>query len=104
MIYARHCRRYAVKVHPLLLGTNNGITKEELNKFLANIVYRLSKTRQEEITKIKNKYLMLKDKLQNNEALSETELEFISAIMEKSENIETGYQTILKMSLERNRK
>lgn len=104
LVYARHCKRYAVKVHPLLLGANNGITKEELNKFLTNIVYRLSKTKQDEITKIKNKYLILKGKLQNNEALSETELEFISTLMDKSENIETGYQTILKMSLERNRK
>lgn len=84
--------------------TLNGIKKEEFDKFLANIIYRLSKTRQEEISKVKNKYKLLRNKIQNNEALSETELEFISAIMEKSENIETGYQTILKMSLERNRK
>lgn len=84
--------------------TLNGIKKEEFDKFLANIIYGLSKRRQEEISKVKNKYKSLRNKIQNNEALSETELEFINALMEKSENIETGYQTILKMSLERNRK
>ena len=84
--------------------TLNDIKKEEFDKFLANIIYGLSKRRQEEISKVKNKYKLLRNKILNNEALSETELEFINALMEKSENIETGYQTILKMSLERNRK
>lgn len=96
--------RMSLRISAEPFYTLNGIKKEEFDKFLANIIYRLSKTRQEEISKVKNKYKILRNKIQNNEALSETELEFISAIMDKSENIETGYQTILKMSLERNRK
>lgn len=96
--------RMSLRISAEPFYTLNGIKKEEFDKFLANIIYRLSKTRQEEISKVKNKYKLLRNKIQNNEALSETELEFISAIMDKSENIETGYQTILKMSLERNRK
>lgn len=97
-------RRMSLRISAEPFYTLNGIKKEEFDKFLANIIYRLSKTRQEEISEVKNKYKLLRNKIQNNEALSETELEFISAIMDKSENIETGYQTILKMSLERNRK
>lgn len=96
--------RMSLRISAEPFYTLNGIKKEEFDKFLANIIYRLSKTRQEEISKVKNKYKLLRNKIQNNEALSETELEFISVIMDKSENIETGYQTILKMSLERNRK
>lgn len=79
--------------------TLNGIKKEEFDKFLANIIYRLSKTKQEEISKIKNKYKLLREKIQNNKMLSETELEFMGALMEKSEKVEEEYQTILKMSL-----
>lgn len=79
--------------------TLNGIKKEEFDKFLANIIYRLSKTKQEEISKIKNKYKQLKEKILNNKVLSETELEFMGALMEKSEKVEEEYQTILKLSL-----
>lgn len=79
--------------------TLNGIKKEEFDKFLANIIYRLSKTKQEEISKIKNKYKQLREKIQNNKVLSETELEFMGALMEKSEKVEEEYQTILKLSL-----
>lgn len=103
MIYQRYSRRYELKVHKNLLYSENGIKKEELDNFLGNIVYRLSKMKNEEITKIKNKYKMLKEKLINNEILSEEELKLLNTLINERENFDISEETILKMSLDDNK-